>query len=52
MLAGLREPVNAFFEAVLVMDPDEKVRQNRLALLTRVNDLFRRLADLSCVVQM
>ena len=52
VLAGLREPVNAFFEAVLVMDPDEKVRQNRLALLTRVNDLFRRLADLSCVVQM
>ena len=32
ILARLREPVDAFFDQVLVMDPDDPVRRNRLAL--------------------
>jgi glycyl-tRNA synthetase beta chain len=46
-LADLRGPVDAFFDAVLVMDTDEKLRDNRLKLLNRVVDLFAGFADLS-----
>jgi glycyl-tRNA synthetase beta chain len=41
----LQEPIDRFFDAVLVMDQDTNVRRNRLALLTRVRDLFARVAD-------
>ncbi|HET6613761.1 MAG TPA: glycine--tRNA ligase subunit beta [Kofleriaceae bacterium] len=44
-LAELRAPVDQFFDAVLVMDKDEKVRENRLALLSRINRTFTRIAD-------
>ncbi len=44
---SLRQPINAFFEAVLVMAEDEAVRQNRLALLQNIRDLTRGYADLS-----
>jgi glycyl-tRNA synthetase beta chain len=44
-MANLQEPIDRFFEAVLVMDQDTNVRRNRLALLTRVRDLFARVAD-------
>lgn len=44
-LTDLRRPIDAFFEAVLVMDPDPAVRRNRLALLTAVHELFNRIAD-------
>jgi glycyl-tRNA synthetase beta chain len=46
-LAKLREPVDQFFEDVMVMAEDEKVRANRLALLTRLRTLFLNLADIS-----
>ena len=46
-LAALREPVDAFFDAVLVMDEDPALRANRLALLNRLKSLFDRIADLS-----
>ena len=45
--AGLRVPIDAFFEAVLVMDPDEAMRDNRLRLLNRFVELFGRFADFS-----
>jgi glycyl-tRNA synthetase beta chain len=45
--AGLRGPIDAFFEAVLVMDPDAAVRDNRLRLLNRFVALFGRFADFS-----
>ena len=35
-IAGLRAPVDAFFDGVMVMAKEEKVRENRLALLTGV----------------
>jgi len=44
-LADLRAPVDAFFEGVLVMDPDEALRRNRLALLNRLGGLFDGFAD-------
>jgi glycyl-tRNA synthetase beta chain len=46
-LADLRGPVDTFFERVLVMDPDEAVRENRLRLLNRVVELFAGFAALS-----
>ncbi len=47
LLAGLREPIDRFFDAVMVMDEDPALRANRLALLFRLKALFDRIADLS-----
>jgi glycyl-tRNA synthetase beta chain len=46
-LASLRTPVDAFFDSVMVMDPDAALRANRLALLNELRQLFLRTADLS-----
>lgn len=46
-LAALRDPVDRFFDAVLVMDEDPEVRNNRLALLHRLKAVFDVIADLS-----
>jgi len=46
-LAKLREPVDAFFDDVLVMCDDEALRSNRLALLGRLRALFLRIADVA-----
>jgi glycyl-tRNA synthetase beta chain len=45
LLAGLRAPIDSFFTDVLVMDPDEAVRDNRLRLLNRFTALFDGVAD-------
>jgi glycyl-tRNA synthetase beta chain len=47
LLAQLRPTVDAFFDQVLVMDEDPKLRANRLALLAGMRDLFAGVADLS-----
>ncbi|MDX8409523.1 MAG: glycine--tRNA ligase subunit beta [Mariprofundales bacterium] len=47
LLAELRQPVDAFFDAVMVMDEDADIRANRLLLLARLRALFMKLADLS-----
>ncbi len=47
VLARLRAPVDTFFDDVMVMAEDEKVRGNRLALLARLRSLFLNLADVS-----
>lgn len=47
VLAGLRAPVDAFFEAVMVNDSDPKVRENRLALLLAVRGALHKVADFS-----
>ncbi|MDP2853731.1 MAG: glycine--tRNA ligase subunit beta [Smithellaceae bacterium] len=49
-LAALRPPVDAFFEHVMVMDKDEKVRFNRLSLLSEISALFHKIADFSKIV--
>jgi glycyl-tRNA synthetase beta chain len=46
-LASLREPVDAFFDKVMVNADDAAVRANRLALLARLDALCRSVADLS-----
>ncbi len=46
-LADLREAVDRFFDEVLVMSDDERLRANRLALLNGVSQLFMRTADIS-----
>ncbi|MDA8544736.1 glycine--tRNA ligase subunit beta [Alphaproteobacteria bacterium] len=48
-LATLRAPVDAFFEAVMVNDDDEKIRHNRLALLQALIQNMRRAADFDLV---
>ncbi len=49
-LYTLKEPINRFFDRVLVMDPREDIRKNRLALLYRIKKLFNRFADFSKIV--
>ena len=49
-LATLRPPVDAFFDGVMVMDKDEKIRHNRLSLLAEVSALFHKIADFSKIV--
>ncbi|RJG46025.1 glycine--tRNA ligase subunit beta [Mesorhizobium sp. DCY119] len=46
-LSVLREPVDSFFEGVLVNDEDEAVRANRLALLSRIRAATDKVADFS-----
>lgn len=46
-LAELREPVDKFFDDVMVMADDVDLKNNRLALLNRLRGLFLRVADLS-----
>jgi glycyl-tRNA synthetase beta chain len=46
-LASLRPAVDAFFDKVMVMVEDKVLRDNRLALLTKLEGLFMRVADIS-----
>lgn len=46
-LSSLREPVDAFFEAVMVNDADPAIRSNRLNLLARLRDTMHLVADFS-----
>ena len=46
-LASLRGPVDKFFDDVMVMADDERVRNNRLALLSELRSLFLEIADIS-----
>jgi len=46
-LAELKQPVDAFFDTVMVMVDDAALRDNRLALLSKLGKLFLRVADLS-----
>lgn len=46
-LADLKQPVDDFFDGVMVMDENPVLRNNRLALLTRLDALCREVADLS-----
>jgi len=46
LLAALKAPIDNFFDKVMVMAEDEKIRGNRLALLRYLQKLFLSLADL------
>ncbi|MBY5949001.1 glycine--tRNA ligase subunit beta [Photobacterium rosenbergii] len=46
-LANLREPVDAFFDNVMVMADDEKLKVNRLTMLNQLRNEFLKVADIS-----
>ena len=46
-LSSLAEPVDNFFENVMVNSDDEAIRLNRLAILKQLNGLFKAIADIS-----
>ncbi|CAM2949700.1 glycine--tRNA ligase subunit beta [Legionella worsleiensis] len=46
-LASLKQPVDAFFDNVMVMVDDKAVKRNRLTLLSKLNDLLQGVADIS-----
>ncbi len=48
-LADLKEPIDRFFNDVLVMDEDISVRENRLRLLNRFSQVFAGVADISAL---
>jgi glycyl-tRNA synthetase beta chain len=50
MLSTLREPVDRFFDKVMVMVDDERIRANRLALLRTLLNEFSTIADFSEIV--
>jgi len=47
VLAELRQPIDEFFENVMVMADDESIKRNRLTLLSRLRGLFLCCADIS-----
>jgi glycyl-tRNA synthetase beta chain len=49
VLLAFKSPIDEFFAAVLVNDPDPSIRENRLSLLTAIDRLFLTLADFSCI---
>ncbi len=49
-ISHLRQPVDAFFDKVMVMVDDERVRANRLALLRELLNEFSTIADFSEIV--
>jgi len=46
-LAALKDPVDAFFDDVMVMADDEALKNNRISLLNRISSLFLQAADVS-----
>lgn len=48
-LIQLKEPIDTFFDDVLVNDEDTKIRENRLALLASLREVFITFADISLV---
>ncbi len=50
-LAALREPIDRFFEDVLIMDPDQAVRENRLRLLNRFERTFADVANFGAMAK-
>lgn len=46
-LAQLQKPVDTFFDEVMVMTDDEKLKQNRINLLTHLSAIFMQIADIS-----
>jgi glycyl-tRNA synthetase beta chain len=43
----MKKPIDDFFDKVMVMVEDQKIRNNRVALLNQISQLFLRIADFS-----
>lgn len=52
VLSELTDPIDNFFDAVMVMDKDEAIRNNRLALLKSITQTALSVADLSKLVEL
>lgn len=50
-ISMLREPIDNFFDKILVMDKDLSTRYNRLALLSLIRGIFLQIADFSKIVE-
>lgn len=50
-LSKLTEPINTFFDKVLVNDPDPNIKQIRQALLKKGKDIFERICDFNQIVE-
>ena len=50
-LAALRAPIDRFFDDVLVMDKDDRLRENRLRLLNRFESVFAGIADMGALAK-
>ncbi len=50
-LAALREPVDRFFDDVMVMDEDQALRENRLRLLNRFESVFTGIANMGALAK-
>lgn len=44
------DPVNKFFDSVMVMDENVDIKNNRLALLEQAKEVTNAVGDLSCIV--
>ncbi len=49
LIAELKSPIDGFFDGVMVMCEDEKLRNNRLGLLSKISELFSMIADFSVI---
>ena len=47
LMKNLRVPVDKYFEGVMVMDKDPKLKKNRLSMLSHIRELFFKIADFS-----
>jgi glycyl-tRNA synthetase beta chain len=47
VMLKMKQPVDGFFDQVMVMAEDTAVRQNRLNLLTAIGELVMQIADIS-----
>jgi glycyl-tRNA synthetase beta chain len=50
ILLNMRQDIDTFFDDVLVMCDDEKLKHNRLALVNFINQIFMKFADFSQIV--
>jgi glycyl-tRNA synthetase beta chain len=50
LIAALRPAIDGFFDQVMVMAPEARLRENRLALIASVLSDFSRIADFSEIV--
>ena len=48
ILAG-KEVINSFFDNVMVMDKDENIKKNRIALLKNLDNAFKVVADIKVI---
>lgn len=49
-MRSLKEPIDNYFDEILVMDKDEEIRRNRISMLWEIRDLFFKVVDFSKII--